>query len=291
METLARTLAQLSVDEIVDAAAARGAPWPLRRAVEVAARIPSRRLGAILARFDEDVGALGLGLAARDVLKKFGATLEVRGTAPSRGALVVTNHPGAYDSLAAMAALGRDDVALVAAETRMLRALPNVSEHIVFVADSRVPGTAAARAAGLRRALELLARGGVLVQYGAGAIEPDAKFTRADQVLGAWWEGSGALAARAATLGTAIVPAFVSGVHSARAKRLPFVRYAEKRGITTIAPLVQATLPGFRDVVVLVRFGDVIDPSSITGTKSNVERTNLLKAAVAALRPAAPAPR
>lgn len=287
MDPLARTLAQLSIDEIVDAAAARGAPWPLRRAVELAARIPSRRLGTILARFDDDVGASGLGLAARGVLRRFGATLEVRGAAPSGGALVVTNHPGAYDSLAAMAALGRDDVALVAAETRMLRALPNVSEHLMFVADSRAPGTAASRAAGLRRALAFLASGGVLVQYGAGAIEPDAKFTRGGDVLGTWWEGSGALALRAAALSTAIVPAFVSGVHSARAKRLPFVRYAEKRGITTIAPLVQATLPGFRDVAVLVRFGDMIDPSSITDAKTNAERTTVLKAAVAALRPCA----
>lgn len=282
---LVRRLERLSIAEIVSAAAAGGAPWPLRRLVELVARAPSRRLARTLARFDADVGAKGLHAAARDVLFALGAALDVQGPVPSRGpVLLVTNHPGAYDSLAMMAALGRDDVALVAAETKMLGAMPHVGDHLVFVADSRTRGSAPARAAGLRRALDLLARGGALVQYGAGAIEPDAKFLRrGDDLLGTWWEGTGALVRRATSLGAAVVPAFVSGVHSQRAKRLPFVRYAEARGITTIAPLVQATVPGFRDVRVTVRFGAPVERSQIADAETNARRTALVRAAVAAL--------
>jgi hypothetical protein len=46
--------------------------------------------------------------------------------------------------------------------------------------------------------------------------------------------------------------ALVSGVHSARAKRLLITRMAEQRGVTTFAPLVQVALPGFRDVAVRI---------------------------------------
>ena len=79
------------------------------------------------------------------------------------------------------------------------------------------------RTAGLRRALAWLDAGRVLVQYGAGAIEPDARFAQpGEDVLGAWSGGTGALAATPRRRRAAIVPALVSGVHSRRAKALPW---------------------------------------------------------------------
>jgi hypothetical protein len=162
--------------------------------------------------------------------------------------------------------------------------MPRLCGHLVFVADSRTEGSAFARAAGLRHALAWLGAGGVLVQYGAGAIEPDARFAKhGDDVLGEWAAGTSVLALRAANLGAAIVPALVSGVHSRRAKALPLVRWAERRGITTLAPLIQATLPGFRDVRVSVRFGAPVDPQLLAAATTHAERTASLRSAVAAL--------
>jgi hypothetical protein len=161
--------------------------------------------------------------------------------------------------------------------------MPGLCDHLVFVSDVGP----AARMRGLRRALAWLASGRVLVQYGAGAIEPDAGFARPDDaLLGPWAAGTGLLAARAARLGAPIVPAFISGVHSPRAKRLPMVRWAERRGITTVAPLVQATLPGFGDVVVRVRFGAPLPRDALLAPDSAVARTSLVRAAVLALAPA-----
>jgi hypothetical protein len=48
-------------------------------------------------------------------------------------------------------------------------------------------------------------------------------------------------------------------VHSPRAKRLFVTRLCERRGVTTMAPLLQVALPGCRDVFALVRFGNAID--------------------------------
>ena len=93
--------AALSVAEIVDAAGARGAPSIVQRLVHMLATVPSDRLGASLARFDADLAIVGLGAAAQRLLRRFGASVDVEGGLPPHGAvLVVTNHPGAYDSIA-----------------------------------------------------------------------------------------------------------------------------------------------------------------------------------------------
>lgn len=278
---IATELAALSTAEIVSAVGARGLSPFLRGMVERAARVPSRRLGRTLAHFDALIDHVGIARAARAALASFGVRLEVDGAVRSRGPLlVVTNHPGAYDALSTLAALGRDDVAFVASDRAFLRAMPALSAHLLFVDDAR----AFDRLAGLRRAVAWLAEGRALVQFGAGAIEPDARFVASGgDLLGPWSEGTGVLAARAAALEASIVPAFVSGVHSVRAKGLRVVRWAERRGITTIAPLIQATVPGFRDVAVSVRFGAPIARAVLDAAGKNVERTQLLRAAVAAL--------
>ena len=280
---VAAELAALSTAEIVAAVGAQGLSPRVRRMVERLARGPSARLGRSLARFDSLIGDVGIAAAAQATLDAFGVRLEVDGAAPSRGGLlVVTNHPGAYDALALLAALRRDDVALVAADRSFLRALPALSEHLVLVDETRAFG----RLAGLRRAAAWLRRGGALVQFGAGAIEPDARFLpRGAELLGAWSPGTGVLAAAAAGCGAHVVPAFVSGVHSARAKRLPPVRWAERRGITTIAPLLQATLPGFGDVVTKVRIGAPLAPPAPDNACVNYTEvhTASLRAAVARL--------
>ncbi|MBX3190175.1 MAG: hypothetical protein KF819_24320 [Labilithrix sp.] len=278
---VARTLTALSAAEIVDAIGARRAPAIVRRAVEIAAHLPSRRLGRALARFDARVAETGLSRAAVETLAIFGVHLEVAGEAPAEGpALVVTNHPGAYDALATMAALGRDDVALVAADRAFLRAMPRLAEHLVFVADVHVCD----RAAGMRRAIAWLENGGALVQFGAGAIEPDARFLpRGVEPLAPWHLGTGLFASRACDAGAAIVPSFVSGVHSRRAKELFVVRWAERRGIHTIATLVQAAIPGFRDVSISVRFGAPISRDSLAAAHGAAKKTEMLRRAVLAM--------
>lgn len=255
----------------------------VRGAIALLARGPSARLGGVLARFDADIAESGLSRAARNVLDVLGASLDVDGSCPPSGpVLVVTNHPGAYDALATMAALGRDDVALVAADRAFLVAMPRLREHLVFVAE----GSVLERARSVKRALGWLREGRVLVQFGAGAIEPDARFvSRRELPVSEWREGTGLLAARAIRAGAAIVPCFVSGVHSPRAKRLFFVRWAERRGITTIAPLIQATVPGFRDVAVSVRLGAAVNPKRILDARTDHERTEIVRAAVVELAP------
>lgn len=271
-----REIARLSTIEIASALRATNAPMPIRGLVETLARVPSSRLGDILGRFDERTGAIGLPRAAREVLDRLGARLERDGPRCPRagGVLVVSNHPGAYDALALMASLDRDDVMFIASDRAFLRAMPNVARHLIFVPDGE------SRLASVRAMLRLLREKHAVVQFGAGTIEPDARFVSDDTSLlhATWSEGTGWLA-RHAPRDASIVPCFVSGVHSPRAKRLRLVRWAERRGVTTIAPLIQAALPGFRDVVVRVRLGDPIARARLDAELSDQDRAEHLRRA------------
>ncbi|MGK4003193.1 1-acyl-sn-glycerol-3-phosphate acyltransferase [Sorangium sp. So ce1036] len=288
--SLDRELASLSGEEMVAALGLGGAPAWVRRAGRAAFAVPSWPLGRVLARFDRRTGEAGLHVAAREALAGFGARLRADSPPPPRGALlVVSNHPGAYDALALMAALGRGDLMIVAAERRFLRALPHVSQRLLFVPIDEGGGARAlaARTASVRRALRHLRTGGALLHFPAGRIEADPAFAGAGGApLGAWHPSAGALLRATAAAGGRVAVAIVSGVHSPRAKRLLVTRWAERRGITTLAPLLQIALPGFDDVEVRVRLGPAREAAAVVdGLDDDASLTRRLRDEATALLP------
>jgi Acyltransferase len=234
------------------------APEALRAGARALFSWASGPLGRTLASFDTRVTELGIDRAAGDALTDLEATWHSRGTAPEKGPLlVVANHPGAYDALVLLAALRRRDVAILAADRIFLRQLPALERHLLFVAD---PGTPSERVAGVRRALAHLRQGGALLHFGAGEIEPDPAFVDSSaECLSVWRPGTGLLVRGAAHAKGTIVAALVRGVHSPRAKRLFLTRWAERRGLTTLAPLLQVALPAYHDVDASVRFSEALD--------------------------------
>jgi hypothetical protein len=263
---LALSLARLSADELVAALGMARAPAPARLAARGAFAAVSVPLGRALARFDHGIETLGLSGAAAAVLADLGARwTRIGPRPPARGPLlVVANHPGAYDALVLLGAIGRDDVKIVAADRTFLRAMPALARHLVFVPEAP-SGTAMARATGLRSALAHLAHGGALVHFGAGRIEPDPAFPVDAERLAPWHVGTGALVRGAARSAGSLVAALASGVHSPRAKRLFLVRLAERHGLTTLAPLLQVALRRYRDVDAVVRFGDAVRARELAG--------------------------
>jgi 1-acyl-sn-glycerol-3-phosphate acyltransferase len=249
MTPLARELARLSADEMVSALGVQQRSPTLRHGLRLPFLALSRELGRTLATMDGDIRALGLPEAARRALAGFGVQLSMAGAVPPGGScLVLANHPGAYDALALMAALGREDLLILAGDRVFLRALPRLKDHLVFVGD-----TPSSRASALRRALTCLRRGGALLHFPAGRIEPDAEFELApDRLLAPWQPGVSSLLRAAERQGARVFVAGVRGVHSPRAKAWALNRLAERHGVTTLCPLLQL-VGKLKDVTTNVR--------------------------------------
>ena len=181
-----------------------------------------------------------------------GLAAEGREHIPTRGPLlIVANHPGLSDAVAILAAIGREDAWIVAADYPFLHALRLASRRFLFVSDDR-----SGRLATIRRIVIALRRGEAVVLFPAGGLEPDPDLSR-DAALAslATWSRSIALFARLAR-GTQVVPAAVRGVVSRSAFDHPLARRrAPVKERQRVATLLQLALPAYRSDRVRITFG------------------------------------
>lgn len=157
--------------------------------------IPATRFASFLRSADLKVGMISAWEAARDLLRRYSGGWEVEGGLhiPKEGPLlVVSNHPGATDALAALAVLERSDVHLVANARPTLEVLPNTSEHMVYL-DNQTPD----RMMSLRNLIRLLEEGKAVVILPRGTIEPEPSlYPGALESLKHWSESLGIFLSR-----------------------------------------------------------------------------------------------
>jgi hypothetical protein len=233
-------------------AAVPGSPGLARRVVEAALAAPANALARSLCDLDADVAAGSLSWAARRRLDHYGVVSKAERGPPVPGPVVfVSNHPGLFDCLGLFAAIERDDLSTLAARRPLLSALPNVSARLLSIP----PGASAGMA--LRGALRHLRRGGALLHFPAGRIEPDPALVRPDEpALSPWQPGLDALLAAARDVcDLRVVPVLVSGVISPRARWISQTLMGRGASTDVLVPLLQLTFPGFGDVDMRVRFG------------------------------------
>lgn len=280
LRALAQELAALSAHEMVAALGVRRGPAFLRQGLALPFYAASRTLGRTLAELDANVSTRGLPAAAARALSRFGVDLRTSGACAGAGpVLVLANHPGAYDALSLMSALERKDLLILAADRQFLRALPRLSAHFLFVGDS-----AGQRAGALKRALTHLRRGGALLHFPAGQIEPDADFEPDEaRWLQPWQPGVSALVDACARVDGRVLVAGVRGVHSPRAKRWLLNRAAERRGITTLSPLLQM-LGNLRDVATKVSSLDLGSARQLRALSASERQPHLREALRRAIR-------
>lgn len=185
-----------------------------------------------------------------------GLAVEGRARVPARGPiLVVANHPGLSDAVALLAALGRNDVWIVAANYPFLRALCLASRRFLFVPDDLHD-----RVAALRGIVSRLRHGEAVLVFPAGGLEPDPALSRAAALASlAAWSRSVDLVARLAC-DAVVVPAAVRGVVSRSAFDHPLAkRQGELKERQRIATLLQLAFPAYRANRVSISFGPPID--------------------------------
>jgi 1-acyl-sn-glycerol-3-phosphate acyltransferase len=216
--------------------------------------IPARRITATVFQYDRLVGSEGLAAGSLWLLEQFTRSVAVGTPLPAHGPLlIVGNHPGMVDAMAICAQVHRDDLRILAAERPLLRLLPNVLAHLIFV-----PDDPQRRSSALRAAASHLRAGGSLLIFPGGHIEPDpALHPDAANCLQNWSDSLDLLARLVPDL--TIVPAATSGVISANALRHPLSRlYRSAEQREWVAATLQVMLPRYRDTHVTLRFGEPI---------------------------------
>jgi 1-acyl-sn-glycerol-3-phosphate acyltransferase len=216
--------------------------------------IPARRITETIFQYDRLVGSEGLATGSEWLLEQFTRLVVVGIPPPAYGPLlIVGNHPGMVDAMAICAQVHRDDLRILAAERPILRLLPNVLTHLIFVPDDPQQ-----RLSTIRAAASHLRTSGSLLNFPGGNIEPDpALHPDAANCLQYWSDSLDLLARLVPEL--TIVPAVTSGVISTNALRHPLSRlYRTAKQREWVAATLQVMLPRYRDTHVTLRFGEPI---------------------------------
>jgi len=221
---LAGILRETITDEIFAALGLASRGWQ-RRIFGPVFWLPAQVFGRIMAGVDRTVGEQGVPEAAKRLLKYVVDDIQVSGkeNIPQEGpVLIASNHPGAYDSVAILSCLPREDVKGVVSDIPFLRSLPAASRMMVYA----TPGTQG-RMTAVRGMIRQMQEGGALMIFPSGLVDPDPDvFPDAEKDLDSW-SGSLDLVMRRVPE-TKIIVTIASGVLSPICLRNPLIRLRKK---------------------------------------------------------------
>ncbi len=187
--------------------------------------LPTLRFSKIFAEADEEVGKNGLCCGCSKLLPHFNVNPASCGheTIPPEGALlVVSNHPGAYDSVTIAALLPRKDLKILVSDIPFYKALPNTHPCFIYVSYRENE-----RMLALREAIQHLQQGGAVLLFGTGLIDPDpALFDGGETEINQWSPSIEVLLRKAPQ--TQLVLAIASGVVAATFAKSPLIRLRKK---------------------------------------------------------------
>jgi len=248
-------LIELNVQSFLEAFKADRLPLP-RLLLQAAMRTPAQRITRTVLEYDASITHRGLSSASQWLLNTFLTDMYAVGDerVPRSGPLlIVSNHPGMTDAMALFASLPRQDVKIVGRSNPILRLLPGIQEHVIFV-----PENADGRISTLRAILRQLRAGHTVILFPAGEIEPDpALRPNAADTLADWSASFERLARHVP--GLQIVPVAVGGVISQTALQNPITQlYTTPKQRDWVAATLMALFPRYRRVQVTVRYGQPI---------------------------------
>ena len=131
----------------------------------------AHRFASLAANLDNTTTLHGFRQALREFVAPFVHDMDLNGQEhiPEEGPLlIVSNHPGAIDSIAIGASLPRDDLSILATSFPLLQRLPSASQHLIYI-NPHAP----ANLAGVRSTIKHLENGGAVLIFPSGRVEPD----------------------------------------------------------------------------------------------------------------------
>ena len=240
-----------------------------------------RRFADNMATFDMELVTLGLAEASTALCARYGGSVVVEGRhcVPADGPLLlVSNHPGMFDTLAIYATMPRSDVRALARPQPLLGMLSSLAPNLLML-----PDEGAGRTAGLRQVLRLLRAGGALLIYPAGHLEPEPVLLgrhgldgAPTEPLGPWSSGVGTLVKLAVRqrVPLRVVPTSLSGALSLSTWRWfgPLLRLRRTlRGREDLTAVLQVAFPRLGPTTIRVRYGEPLDAAALAAGNADVE--------------------
>jgi hypothetical protein len=160
----------------------------LRRTFGWAFSLPTRRFAKIMASIDAAVAKGGIPAGGQMMLDALGVEVEVDGKEnipETNPTIILANHPGAYDSVAIGSQIPRTDLNILVIKTRLYQVLPHIHPHLHYASPDKLE-----RMTALRQAIRHLQKGGILLQFGSGLIDPDPALMAVDKAVFERWSSS-----------------------------------------------------------------------------------------------------
>jgi len=241
-DELVRTIQFAITDEVFYALGLKRRGF-LRRGLGWLFTPPTRIFARYMAEVEGAVESGALPAGARKMLDILGIHSQAQGIEhiPKAGpTIILSNHPGAYDSIAIGSLIPRLDLKIIVAETRFYKALLNISPNLICVSPDPQK-----RREVLHQAVAHLQQGGCLLQFGSGLIEPDPMLEPVGAEVFEKWSPSIEIFLRKVPE-TRIVPTIASGVLLARFQNHPLTwlrRGAmDKRRLAEFTQVIQQLL-------------------------------------------------
>lgn len=220
-------------------------------------RISAQRFAKELLEFDDNIAHLGLQKAAQKLLANHTGIVSHKGVdIPKTGPLLIAvNHPGLSDILVLLSVLERSDVRMIAAERSLLRALPNLCNHLIFLGDKLQ-----LRLSSIRESKAHFNRGGCIILFAKGAIERDPLIDKqaALESLQGWRESLNVFSSLHPEV--ALQAAIVKGIRHPATFHHPLLRLQrDPKERDWLAATLQLMLKRYRRHPVEIHTSDVLD--------------------------------
>jgi hypothetical protein len=206
---------------------------------------PIRRMAFMLVELDRNIANNGWCSAVDHFKGYFVDQIDIHGedTIPKSGPLmVVCNHPAAYDIILLITAIRREDLKILASDIPIVQLFPNISQH-----DIPVPYDISSRLQTVRSTVQHLKKGGAILLFPRGDVEPDPAVTPGAEDSLTGWSPSIELFLRRVPKTSSVV-AIASSVLSPKWFKNPLIRlwkkYEQRQKVAEIFQIASQLLTG-----------------------------------------------
>lgn len=250
-------LTEINLDDLVASFGWQKYPL-LARLLRTFFRKPAQTFARHVIEYDEVVGEKGIIEGGWNLTRRYDKDLRIIGAdrIPESAFLALSNHPGMTDTVALFAALNRRDLRIIALDRPFLNVLPHTTSHLFYVYDDPTK-----RMALVRHVSAHLKKGGAILTFPAGHIEPDPDiYPGAVESLKEWTDSVGILIRMAPN--TAILPVLARNVVAKKYAHHWLLKIKktkeEKEKLATALQLLGMVIFGEKPVTVTIQIGNPI---------------------------------